>query len=99
VPSFTLDDLGASDFYLYTNPACCLIAMGLDANLELSKISIDCSGGNSRPSRLSVWGAAFFDHEIGCVWPVIPQPTERQHVGNQIDAAFILARSHFVNVF
>jgi hypothetical protein len=28
----------------------------------------------------------------------IPQPTERQNIGNQIDAAFIFARAHFVNV-
>jgi len=30
---------------------------------------------------------------------VIPQPgPERQHIGNQINAAMIFARSHFVNV-
>jgi len=28
----------------------------------------------------------------------IPQPTEWQRIGNQIDAAFILARADFVNV-
>jgi hypothetical protein len=28
----------------------------------------------------------------------IPQPTERQHIGNQIKAAIILARSDFVNM-
>ena len=27
-----------------------------------------------------------------------PQPTERQRIGNQIDAAFIFARADFVNV-
>ena len=27
IASLTLDDLGASDFYLYVNPPCCLIAM------------------------------------------------------------------------
>jgi len=29
---------------------------------------------------------------------VIPQPTEWQHIGNQIDAALIFARADFVNV-
>ena len=29
---------------------------------------------------------------------VIPQPTERQHIGNEIDAAMIFARPYFVNV-
>ena len=28
-----------------------------------------------------------------CVWLSIPQPTEWQRIGNQIDAAFIFARS------
>ena len=28
----------------------------------------------------------------------IPQPTERQRIGNQIDAAMIFARANFVNV-
>jgi hypothetical protein len=32
------------------------------------------------------------------VRPALPQPTERQHVGNQIDAAFIFARVDFVSV-
>jgi hypothetical protein len=34
----------------------------------------------------------------GCVWLGIPKMAEWQHVGNQIDAALILARSDFVNV-
>jgi len=29
---------------------------------------------------------------------VVPQPPEWQRIGNQIDAAFIFARSDFVNV-
>jgi hypothetical protein len=29
----------------------------------------------------------------------VPQTTEWQRIGNQIDAAFIFARSDFVNVF
>jgi hypothetical protein len=29
---------------------------------------------------------------------VISQPTERQHIGNQIDAAMILAQTDFVNM-
>jgi hypothetical protein len=33
-----------------------------------------------------------------CVWPAIPQPTKRERIGNQIDAAFIFARSDFVSV-
>jgi hypothetical protein len=30
--------------------------------------------------------------------PTVPQPTERQHIGNQIDATMIFARSDFVKV-
>jgi hypothetical protein len=30
------------------------------------------------------------------IWRVIPQPTEGQRIGNQIDAAFIFARSDIV---
>jgi len=30
--------------------------------------------------------------------PGVPQPTEGQHIENQIDAAMIFARTHFVNV-
>ncbi len=30
--------------------------------------------------------------------PVVPQPTEWQHIGNQIDAAMIFARSDFVGM-
>ena len=32
------------------------------------------------------------------VWLAIPKPTEWQRIGNQIDAAMIFARAHFVNV-
>jgi len=30
-----------------------------------------------------------------CVWLTVPQATERQRIGNQIDAAMIFARSDF----
>ena len=33
-----------------------------------------------------------------CVWLAVPEATERQRIGNQIDAAFIFARADFVNV-
>ena len=33
-----------------------------------------------------------------CVWLAIPQAPEWQRIGNQIDAASIFARAHFVNV-
>src|SRR5436309_2099136 len=32
------------------------------------------------------------------VWFAVPQPTEWQRIGNQIDAAMIFAGAHFVNV-
>ena len=32
----------------------------------------------------------------GCVWLAVPQPTEWQQIGAQIDAAFIFARADFV---
>ena len=31
-------------------------------------------------------------------WPSIPQATEWQHIGNEIDAAMVFARADFVNV-
>jgi hypothetical protein len=31
------------------------------------------------------------------IWRVVPQATEGQHIGNQIDAAMVFARSDFVN--
>ena len=34
----------------------------------------------------------------GCIWLAVPQPTEWQRIGNQIDAALILARADFVSV-
>jgi hypothetical protein len=33
-----------------------------------------------------------------CIWLSVPQTTERQRIGNQIDAAMIFARADFVNV-
>ena len=33
-----------------------------------------------------------------CVWFAIPQTTEWQRIGNQIDATFIFARADFINV-
>jgi hypothetical protein len=33
-----------------------------------------------------------------CVWFSVPQATEWQRIGNQIDAALVAARSHFVRV-
>jgi hypothetical protein len=33
-----------------------------------------------------------------CVWPVVPQPTEWERIGNKIDTATIFARADFVNV-
>src|SRR5437773_1406259 len=38
------------------------------------------------------------DGIAGCVWPGIPEPTEWEHLGDQINTAFIFARSDFVNV-
>jgi hypothetical protein len=34
-----------------------------------------------------------------CIRTVVPEPTEWQRIGNQIDAAFIFAWAYFVNVF
>ena len=38
------------------------------------------------------------DCVAGRVGLAIPQPIERQHVGNQINAAFVFAGADFVNV-
>ena len=34
---------------------------------------------------------------LDCIRLAIPQPTEWQHIGNQINAALIFARADFVN--
>jgi hypothetical protein len=34
----------------------------------------------------------------GCIWLAVPQPTEWQRAGNQINAATIFARADLVNV-
>ena len=45
----------------------------------------------------SIVGTAAVHRVAYCmIWRVIPQPTERQHIGNQIDAAMIFARAHFI---
>jgi hypothetical protein len=38
------------------------------------------------------------DCVIGCIGFGVPQPTEWQHIGDQIKAASIFARANFVNV-
>ena len=38
------------------------------------------------------------DGVADCVEPVIPKPTERQRIGNQIKAAMVCTRGDFVNV-
>ena len=38
------------------------------------------------------------DHVADCVWLAIPQPTEWQRIGNQIDAAKNLCAADFVKV-
>ena len=34
----------------------------------------------------------------GCVWFAVPQPTDWQRIGDQIDAAMIFTRANFVDV-
>jgi hypothetical protein len=34
----------------------------------------------------------------GCITPIVPQATEWQRIGNQVDAAMIPARADFVKV-
>jgi hypothetical protein len=50
----------------------------------------------------SEWTSAaeFFEtnHIAHRIWFAIPQPTEWQRIGNEIKAAFIFARAHFVFV-
>ena len=35
---------------------------------------------------------------LDCVWLAVPQATERQRIGNQIEAAMIFAGADFVKV-
>ena len=34
-----------------------------------------------------------------CIWLAVPQATEWQRIGNQIDAAFVFARTDCVNMY
>jgi hypothetical protein len=34
----------------------------------------------------------------GCAWLAVPQPTEWQSIGNQIDVTMIFTRANFVSV-
>jgi hypothetical protein len=36
--------------------------------------------------------------QLDCVWLAVPQATEWQRIGEEIDGVMIFARSHFVNV-
>ena len=55
--SFTFDDLGASDFYLHINQACCLISVGWAADLVPSKISTIVLVGTAALHTAGAWGA------------------------------------------
>jgi len=55
--SFTFDDLGASDFYLHINQACCLISVGWAAGLVPSKISTIVLVGTAALHTAGAWGA------------------------------------------
>ena len=37
------------------------------------------------------------DRVADCIGTVIPQATERQHIGNEVNAAMILARADVIN--
>jgi len=43
------------------------------------------------------WGARIPDCVAGGIRFTVPEPSERQHFENQIDAASVLARADFVN--
>lgn len=38
------------------------------------------------------------DYATDCVWLAVPETTERQCIGNEFDAAMIVARADFINV-
>jgi len=54
-------------------------------------------------SNHRIMRSAAVDRVADCVadrvWLTVPQTTEWQRIGNQIDAAMILARADFVNVY
>jgi hypothetical protein len=52
--------------------------------------------GNPKPSDQNKLRIA--DCVAGCVWFAVPQSTEWQRIGNQINAAMIFAWADFVNV-
>jgi hypothetical protein len=65
-------------------------------------VRLDHVAGSIEHANDSVMRAAgklcVLDCIADCVWLAVPQPPKWQHVGNQIDAAFIFARADFVNV-
>ncbi len=88
-------------------PDCAIFAA--DVLLPGDLVFQKCSGGNNRLSYLSGVGGGNFlikksaVHEVSrlhrdCISFVVPQATEWQRIGNQIDAAFVFAGADFVNV-
>jgi hypothetical protein len=59
------------------------------ARVRWATLVVDTVAGKEKPP---------VDCVADYVRPAIPQATERQHIGNQIDAAMILTRADFVNV-
>ena len=59
----------------------------------IASIVVNTNHGTIRSAVM----AGVSDRIAGSVWSVIPQPTERQRIGNQIDAAFVFAWPDFVN--
>src|SRR5258705_5238337 len=69
VARFHHDELGASDFYLYINQACCLILRSLQRTPYCSRACFPKMFWGEQPPLIPVWcgGRYFFDQEIGGV--------------------------------
>ena len=53
----------------------------------------------AKPLGCEIWKAVKLrvsDCNADCVWLAVPQATERQRIGNEIDAAFVFARAPFL---
>ena len=61
----------------------------VNCNAFLVRAEVLGAGQDSGSGRLQ---------QLDCVWLAVPQATEWQRVGEEIDAVMIFARSHFVNV-
>ena len=85
---------------LHRVAAFCFARYGSLKSPACSCVSITLPAHRKRESQHHVSGCYALRSRLrcDCVWFAVPQPTEWQRIGNQIDAAMIFTRADFVKV-